>query len=353
MTSDFKKILKKIYTNITKEPQISPLVKKITHLDQINSVSGKFLVQSFGDENPDLIFYIIARSPGSGFFSNLNYVLNHLKIAESLRVIPIVDMENFPTLYNEKYADLLPPNIRGITNSWEYYFKQVSPYTLDEVYESKFCIITDGIWPNNMTMSASSDPDLLRIYNKYIKLESQIDSYISKFYKEKFKDNKVLGIHFRGQEMKTAGSHPLPPTPEQIIGRAHKLIRDHQFNVIFVATEEQAYLDMLKSEFSDMICHTDYYRTYDRNAYAMYPRENHRYLLGKEVLQDMILLSRCDHMLCGGSNVSDLASLVGNIRDSRLSRIQNKSNSSNPIISRYLWNIKRYLPEMLGGFSRI
>ena len=28
-------------------------------------------------------------------------MLNHLKIAESCGYIPVVDMENFPTIYNE------------------------------------------------------------------------------------------------------------------------------------------------------------------------------------------------------------------------------------------------------------
>ena len=67
----------------------------------------KFHIQSFGDLNKDKIFYVIQRSPGVGLFSNLSFVLNHLKLAKSLGAIPIADMENFPTIYNEKIIQYL------------------------------------------------------------------------------------------------------------------------------------------------------------------------------------------------------------------------------------------------------
>ena len=52
--------------------------------------------------NPDKIFYIIKRTPGTGLFSNVLFVLNHLIKAKKLGYIPFVDMQNFHTIYNEK-----------------------------------------------------------------------------------------------------------------------------------------------------------------------------------------------------------------------------------------------------------
>ena len=63
------------------------------------------------------IFYIIRRTPGAGLFSNFIFVLNHLKIADSCGFLPIVDMENFPTIYNEQNS------IKSSKNAWDYYFK--------------------------------------------------------------------------------------------------------------------------------------------------------------------------------------------------------------------------------------
>ena len=57
---------------------------------------------SFGKLNKNKIFYVIKRSPGAGMFSNLTFVMNHLLIAQRHNFIPVVDMENYPTIYNEK-----------------------------------------------------------------------------------------------------------------------------------------------------------------------------------------------------------------------------------------------------------
>ena len=57
---------------------------------------------SFGEKNPNKKFYVINRTPGAGLFSNVTYVLNQIKLCKTLDFIPIIDMQNFPTIYNEK-----------------------------------------------------------------------------------------------------------------------------------------------------------------------------------------------------------------------------------------------------------
>ena len=37
---------------------------------------------SFGNLNGDKIFYVIKRTPGTGMFSNITFILNHLKICK-------------------------------------------------------------------------------------------------------------------------------------------------------------------------------------------------------------------------------------------------------------------------------
>ena len=47
-------------------------------------------------------YYIINRTPGSGMFSNVTYILNHIIYAKKKGLVPIIDMKNFTTIYNEK-----------------------------------------------------------------------------------------------------------------------------------------------------------------------------------------------------------------------------------------------------------
>ena len=76
----------------------------------------KLEYKRYGDKNPNIFFYVIRRSPGAGFFSNLNFVIHHLWICDQLKMIPIIDMENYQTFYNCK------KKINNTFNSWEYYF---------------------------------------------------------------------------------------------------------------------------------------------------------------------------------------------------------------------------------------
>ena len=93
--------------------------------------------KSFGELNKNKKFYIIRRHPSAGLFSNITFILNHLKICEDMNFIPIVDMENYPTIYNEKNF------LKKERNSWEYYFKKFNNYSLSEIYNSK---TTTHLW---------------------------------------------------------------------------------------------------------------------------------------------------------------------------------------------------------------
>ena len=118
-----KKFLKKILTNTGPKPlKNSKLFKKNSKI-----IAENFTIRSFGKKNPNKIFYIINRSPGAGLFSNVTFVLNHLSICKIFNFIPVVDMKNFPTIYNEK------KKINNTFNAWLYYFKPVSNYSLKEL----------------------------------------------------------------------------------------------------------------------------------------------------------------------------------------------------------------------------
>ena len=73
----------------------------------------------FGEKNLNKKFYVIKRTPGAGFFSNLLYVLINLEIADRRKYIPVVDMNNFPTMYNQKR------NMNNLENIWELFLNKL------------------------------------------------------------------------------------------------------------------------------------------------------------------------------------------------------------------------------------
>ena len=110
----FKSFLKNIFRKVFLMREYRP-IKTIDNKIQKRKVYNVI----GGNLNPDKIFYVIQRYPGYGIFSNLTFVINHIKIALDMGFIPVVDMENYPTIYNEN------KKIFNTYNSWEYYYEQI------------------------------------------------------------------------------------------------------------------------------------------------------------------------------------------------------------------------------------
>jgi len=313
-------------------------------IDIKNLPSGYY--KSFGTKNPDKVFYVIwLDHRGSGFFSNVSSVVCHLKIAKDNGMIPVIDFQNFPTLYNEK------EEINGTTNSWEYYFRPVSKYSLKEVYQSKNVFFASGKYPQGMSYCITENPGLYRIYSKYIALQKDVVKKIDEYCRQIGFQDKILGIHFRGQEQKYATGHSFPPTEAQMFRYTDEIIQKYGIVKIFLVTEDQDYLNLFVKKYGDKVFYTDMFRTHKVNAYKLHPRNHHMYLLGKEVLVDAVLLSKCTGLLCGDSNVSEMARFLNNKKYKFIYKIDNGINSNNPLIARHLYAFKKYLPSAYGGLK--
>ena len=107
-------IRKKLYANLTLARQSWETKNNNFYNYRFKHLNLEY--RNYGNSNPTKYFYIIRRAPGAGFFSNLNFVIHHLLICDNLKMIPVIDMENFQTFYNCK------DKILGTFNSWNYYF---------------------------------------------------------------------------------------------------------------------------------------------------------------------------------------------------------------------------------------
>lgn len=295
--------------------------------------------KSFGEKNPDKIFFVIYRIPyEAGFFSNFNHVVHYLKMIENTGFIPVVDFENFKTIYNEQKP------INGTKNSWEYYFEKISPYSLEEVYQSKHVLFCDGIFPHHVKIDKN---ELYECNNNIFKIKSNILELVKPYEKE-FLNNRVLGIHFRGKEMNISPNHTFAPTVKQMFKYTDKILTKYDINKIFIVTEDENYLNEFINRYDDKLIYTGSFRTKKGNIFNVTPRENHRYMLGAEILTDTLLLLKCKGLLCGDSNVSRVAKILNPNYDFTYT-IDNGLNSSNKYTARYLFSIKKLLPKNMGG----
>lgn len=312
----------------------------------------------FGKNNPDKTFYIInRRSPGGGLFSNVTFVLNQIKLCLKKNYIPVIDMLNFPTIYNE-----LNP-INNNNNSWEYYFEQPTNYNLNDAYNSQNVIFSDNVFKIDSAGLKEYALELispsLSHVRQYLKPQKKFIKDAEVFFKNSFKSSdKVLGVHFRGSNYKICARHAFSLTPKIMIENINYLMKKFNYNKIFLCTEEKFYFEKLKEYYGDKIFFLDTYRvkispfSTHIPAYIDYPRENHRFLLGKESLMESLVLSKCHGLTYIGTNVISAAQIFSDIKQND-HPINIGFNSTNRFISRWLWYIKNLLPRSLGGFKKI
>lgn len=302
-----------------------------------------YSLESGGSKNKDKIFYVIQRSPGAGLFSNLIFVLNHLKIAEKHKFTPFIDMENFPTIYNE------PTKIDGTKNSWEYYFHQTSNKSVIEIKKSKNIITTNALFYKDFT----SNPEKLRkIFKKKIKIKNKYLKLVQSYYNINIKGNKVLAIHYRGTSYKTSAGHPFPPTFKQMSNIIDKLILKNKYDKIFLCTEDKEMFNLLKKKYLKKIIYIESYRSFSDDAFRIYPRKNHRFMLGKEILIEALIMSKCDGLLSTETNVSNFIKIINGNNKPKFFRIENGYNSTNEYYAMWIWYLKKILPKFLGGFGK-
>ncbi len=311
-----------------------------------NTATSFLEYKSFGKLNKNKKFYIIRRHPSAGLFSNITFILNHLKICEDMNLIPIVDMENYPTIYNEKNL------VKNERNSWEYYFKKFNNYSLSEIYNSKNVFLSNMKFEKYMALDMTNP--VIKNQFKKIKIKDEIIKKDEKFYKKNlgFKNNKILGIHLRGSTYKTARGHAFPPTPGIMIEHIESLIKEYKYNKIFIVTEEQDYLNKLLNHFGKKCIYYNSYRMKTVDSFNIYPRKKHRYLLGQEILIEALILSKCEGLCYIKSNVISAAILIAK-KKLKLHEIYLGLNSRNKIIAPILWYLKKMLPKEFGGLKII
>ncbi len=338
-------IKKKIIKLIIRNQVDKPIQLKKNKIEV--KTKTKFIIKNFGKKNPNKFFYVIKvdKNGGGGLFSNILFVINHLKICEKHNFIPVIDMENFPTRYNEK------KKIFNSLNSWDYYFEKISKTNLSEVYSSKNVIFTDGFINEEMSKNYKSDKNLKLIFKKYIKIKKKYIIRTNNFAKKFFSRKKVLAVHFRGTSMKTIPRHPLPPTPDQITNLIDRAITKYKFNKIFLVTDELNYLKLFKEKYGKMLYYRNSFRSNKSKIFDLNPRKLHRYEMGVDALEDTLLMSKLNYLICSRSNMSEVASLMLN-KDMRVIEIWNGYNPNRILYSQFNWKIKKYIPEYFGGFKK-
>jgi len=330
-----------------------PKCLEIDSIDQDQEQSFSFQpFNQFSAETQPLPYVIQQKGFGRGLLSLASSVVCHVHVAKRYYLLPYVDL----TKYYTEYKDLDHESSAecSTTNPWEYYFKPVSSLTYQDACQAPYCLGSSPVFPSGYPrkMLISQVQQLRDIAETVLKPVDEIECDVQETIRFLATDGLILGVHFRGQEQKTMPYHPLSPTSQQIFSAIDRALDLIGFSRIFLATEDLDYLDMLVSRYGHRVFSLPHFRTRSPvNAYRINPRPKHRYLLGREILTDTLILSRCHGLVSSTSNVTEIARAINNGRYRLDLVIDNGLNVHQRWLASHVWDIKRMLPAKLGGFS--
>lgn len=235
--------------------------------------------------------YLLLKSRDAGFFSIFMDVVGNLSLYDKGLIDGLrVDFGDSGLYYDSEYGE----------NWWNYYFEPLSVGEMKTKPRPYLGLMS----PASYNKLASEEMHFMIL--KYIQVKQDIEAIVKDFVNEQFSNNYVIGVHYRGTDKKTE----VPRVPYQKIinsikSRLEMAEKSGFKNIkIFIATDEQHFLNAMQEHFPDKICYQDAMRaTNDESPLHTDPDRN-PYQCGREVLIDCLLLSNCNDLIRTQSNIT-------------------------------------------------
>ena len=323
----FKHLNDSEYRKFFLEREYNPL------LLEAHSNGAKFKDQKF--------YYIRENGNGYGFFAEFHALLDKFKFAEMFGMTPIV-------YWGDSFLYIENHSVQGTNNGYQYYFDQPTPYKIEDLDNAYFVMNaknTQAPWiektfDKGEDISEQYELIMAEMYRKYIHLNDQVDKQISKDIETLLEDRRTLGVHFRGTDFKeNYNSHPVNVKMEQEFNVIDELLEKENYDQIFLATDDKTAIEEFVNKYGNKIrSYQDVFRgtTNVSVAFSHAERQNHHFLLGYEVLRDMLTLSNCDGLVAGISQVSICARIAKKARNEQYHSvviIDNGKNHNDKIFS--------------------
>lgn len=183
--------------------------------------------------------FIIIRRPCKmgGLFSFYKVFLSCMLKFIIKGYIPILEVESYPTIFNEFRAN------SSTINHWEYFFNQPFNYKLENVLKTAKTIKYYNCKRDHTTpqyhdfYSKKISIDFWHNFVKtYIPIKNEIIKELNNIMKTLFKgSNNILGILTRGTHYlaKKPKKHPIPPSSKRIINDIKKMEKINSYKWIF------------------------------------------------------------------------------------------------------------------------
>ena len=274
-----------------------------------------------GKEDPDHIYYVIRpRGVQEGLLSTYYFVMDRIYYAQTHGYIPYVDFDSNLCQYH------IDTPVNGTTNAWEYFFKQPSDLTKEDLQRKKNVLLSG--WTYHKNHNAFSLPKDFKdphyditeqVCQKYGQFNASIQKMADDKFHELFGDSQdVLGIFIRGTDyvaLRPKG-HPIQPSVEQVIAKANSWIDEKNLKNVFLVTEDYSYVEAFQKDLHTAfkVSDQDFVKNYKTNDYVSSAFQDNAYQRGLNYLIRLILLSKCQYLIASITNGSLYSQLINGHR---------------------------------------
>ncbi len=223
----------------------------------------------------DRVFLVLKNREGAGMFSMFSDVLSLVDSYEKKVFQGIeVDFGNEGLYYDQNQGP----------NWWNYYCEPVSYGVRENVVES-----VHGHYPGISPIFFFKDrEEAYHLIQKYIHFRPHIQEKIEQFKQDYFQDKFVIGLHYRGTDA-PASSPPYEVCLKEVQKTIDALgVSDYK---IFIASDEQPFIDYMLTIYSDRICYQRNAFRSDKGGAPIHKSCSYsHYLQGEEAIIDCALL---------------------------------------------------------------
>jgi len=137
---------------------------------------------------------------------------------------------------------------------------------------------------------------------RYVRVKPRVMEKVEQFHDRRMKGGRVLGVHIRGTDLRYAP----PVSPAEYFEPIERYLEAHSRARIFLATDQVQYLELIKKRYGSIVQNYDCLRSTTSTA-PFNLKTGSPYRKGEDVLVDILLLSRCDFLIRGASNIPEMA----------------------------------------------
>ncbi len=286
--------------------------------------------------------FLLIKSWGCGFWSDVDHVMGQLLVAEITNRIPVIYWGT-NSLYGESFK----------TNAFELYFEPVANYTVHDIVRPEYTyyppiwnfsnVMIEDLdkvaWAHrNLGEMINSDANVVVsdvhyfirpiinfipsehwaygmnahqiyrfLFDKYLRLKPDILQEIDEFYAKEMKDGRpLLGIHIRGGD-KVREVENLSHLNKQYHMKIKEFISRYKIEKLLLLTDCKEMVDDFLERYGSRVVYTDCRRgfinaTGDAPHLQDYTIKRRK---GIEIIKDTYLAAKCDFFIGNGySNVS-------------------------------------------------